>query len=124
MPRLLIIDDDDSVSGVEREILQLEGYEVDVASDGRLGFEKAVFNETYDLVLCDLKMPDWNGLDAIGSLDIIDNNVKFLVVSAFLGDEQYANELPRYKHVVGTLAKPFARKDLVDKVKECLDITI
>ena len=60
--RILIVDDDDEI----RELLEFDvaqsGYFVDVAKDGLEGLNKAL-NNTYDLILLDVMMPNMNGFD-------------------------------------------------------------
>jgi signal transduction histidine kinase len=61
--RVLIVDDDpDCLSGM-REMLQRRGCEVDIASSGNAAIRKVKAGKTYDLVLCDIWMPDLNGWD-------------------------------------------------------------
>ena len=62
MSNILIIDDEKSIRKTLGEILSYEGYKIDEASDGEEGLKK--FREkTYDVVLCDIKMPKIDGID-------------------------------------------------------------
>jgi DNA-binding NarL/FixJ family response regulator len=58
--RILVIDDDARLREHYREILKLEGYDVQEARNGREGVERAR-KEPPDLVLCDITMPEMNG---------------------------------------------------------------
>ncbi|WP_299159145.1 response regulator transcription factor [uncultured Eudoraea sp.] len=60
MTRILIIEDDVGIRGNTAELLQLEGYFVSAASNGRTGLEK-IKCETPDLILCDILMPEMDG---------------------------------------------------------------
>ncbi len=61
MPKtVLVVEDDDSVRGLERLILEQEGYHVLEARDGLEGLTKAEFRRP-DLILLDLMMPDVSG---------------------------------------------------------------
>jgi len=65
MPKkILIIDDEKSIRKTLSEILTFEGYEVDEAIDGGEGIKK-IKNNTYDCVLCDIKMPKADGLEVL-----------------------------------------------------------
>jgi len=64
MERLLVIDDDPNVLEVMVTVLKGKGYDVDSAPNGKLGI-KALENDTYDLVLTDLMMPDVSGMDIL-----------------------------------------------------------
>ena len=62
MAKILVIDDQSSIRNTLKDILQCEGYEIDIAEDGEQGLE--VFNAgKYDMVLCDIKMPKLDGMD-------------------------------------------------------------
>jgi two-component system, NtrC family, nitrogen regulation response regulator NtrX len=67
MSTILIVDDEASIRGALKEILEYEGYTVDEASDGDAGL-KAVLKANYDAVFCDIKMPKKNGLDFLSEL--------------------------------------------------------
>lgn len=62
MPYILIIDDEKAIRKTLNEILGYEGYKIDEAADGEEGLRKFKEN-TYDLVLCDIKMPKLDGLE-------------------------------------------------------------
>ena len=64
MAKILVIDDEKSIRGTLKEILEYEGYEVELASSGIEGLEKFTQN-TYDIVLCDIKMPEMDGLEVL-----------------------------------------------------------
>lgn len=59
---MLIIDDDALVSEVYADLLKSNGVEADVATDGKSGLQK-LYAITYQLVLLDLMMPEFNGVD-------------------------------------------------------------
>ena len=56
MPKILIIEDDPDISDIERDYLELSGYEVSIQSDGTAGLAAAL-SEDYDLLLLDLMLP-------------------------------------------------------------------
>jgi len=62
MPTILIIDDEKAIRKTLQEILTFEGYTIDEASDGEEGLQKFK-NKTYDVVLCDIKMPKVDGIE-------------------------------------------------------------
>jgi two-component system sensor histidine kinase and response regulator WspE len=65
--RVLVVEDSITVREVERQMLQREGYEVDVAVDGVDGWN-ALQRGDYDIVLSDVDMPRMNGIDFIRTL--------------------------------------------------------
>ncbi|MBW1726070.1 MAG: sigma-54-dependent Fis family transcriptional regulator [Deltaproteobacteria bacterium] len=60
--RLLIIDDEENMRHMLSSLLDKSGYRVDTASDGAEALEK-VDRTLYDFILCDLKMPNMNGME-------------------------------------------------------------
>jgi len=64
MPKILIIDDEASIRGSLKEILEYEDFEVDEADSGKAGVDKATANQ-YDLIFCDIKMPGMDGIEAL-----------------------------------------------------------
>lgn len=66
MKRILIIDDDKDLLSLMDGFLTNNGYEVKTEANGKSGL-KAIDN-TIDLVICDLKLPDFNGLDILSSI--------------------------------------------------------
>jgi two-component system, OmpR family, alkaline phosphatase synthesis response regulator PhoP len=65
--KILIIEDDPIIQKVYRDKLAIEGYDVDVASDGEEGMNKAL-NSNPDLVLLDLVLPKINGFYILSEL--------------------------------------------------------
>jgi len=58
--RILIVDDEPEILDMLGEILSSNGHEADVATDGQQGVERAL-SDTYDLILCDMRMPVLDG---------------------------------------------------------------
>jgi len=64
MASILVIDDEKSIRNTLKDILEYEGYTVDVAEDGPSGLEMFRKNP-YDVVLCDIKMPKMDGIEVL-----------------------------------------------------------
>ncbi len=67
MARILIIDDERAIRNALREILEYEKYLVDDAEDGPSGLE-LVGKESYDVILCDIKMPKMDGIEVLENI--------------------------------------------------------
>ncbi len=67
MARILIIDDERAIRNALREILEYENYQVDDAEDGPSGIE-FVGKESYDVILCDIKMPKMDGIEVLENI--------------------------------------------------------
>ncbi|GHV12965.1 DNA-binding response regulator [Spirochaetia bacterium] len=79
-PRILIIEDDDTIAELERDFLEINGFETARESDGLKGMERAL-HDTFDLILLDLMLP---GIDGFGICRSIRDkiNVPILMVTA------------------------------------------
>ena len=62
MAKILIIDDERAIRNTLKEILEFEGYIIDVAENGRTGLDRALAG-AYDLIFTDIKMPELDGLE-------------------------------------------------------------
>lgn len=62
MAKILVIDDERAIRNTLKEILEFEGYSVDVAENGRAGLERALVG-AYDLIFTDIKMPEMDGME-------------------------------------------------------------
>ena len=62
MAKILVIDDERAIRNTLREILEFEGYTVEVAENGRIGLERALSN-AFDLIFTDIKMPEMDGME-------------------------------------------------------------
>ena len=60
MAKILIIEDDADIAAIERDYLELSGYEVQICSDGTSGLKEAMCGQ-YDLMLLDLMLPGTDG---------------------------------------------------------------
>ena len=80
MPYILIIDDEKAIRKTLNEILGYEGYKIDEAADGEEGLRKFKEN-TYDLVLCDIKMPKLDGLEFLERAKEINPETPIIIIS-------------------------------------------
>lgn len=67
MAKILIIDDERGIRNTLREVLADEGYEVEVAENGKQGLEMAQA-KSYDLIYSDIKMPEMDGLEVLSKI--------------------------------------------------------
>lgn len=117
--KILLVDDDPNVLKLVSISLQKAGYEVETASDGIEGYEKA--NQIHpDLIISDLVMPDMDGITFCKKIreesDI--PMVPFIFMTS-LGDEK--NEIRGYRAGADEyLVKPVDRKVLLEKVEKLL----
>ena len=67
MEKILIIDDERAIRNTLKEILEFEGYTIDLAENGKQGVEKAKTGG-YDLIYSDVKMPEMDGIEVLETL--------------------------------------------------------
>ncbi|MGA0557405.1 sigma-54-dependent transcriptional regulator [Larkinella sp. VNQ87] len=82
MARLIIVDDEKSIRDALRDILEYEGYEVDEAKDGEEGLE-LIKQNSYDVALCDIKMPKMDGLELLLKAAEVGKGTQFIMISAY-----------------------------------------
>ena len=64
MVKILVIDDERSIRNTLKDILGFEGYAVEVAENGLIGLE-FVKSTDFDIILCDIKMPEMDGIEVL-----------------------------------------------------------
>ena len=65
MQKILIIEDDGDIAAIERDYLELNNYQVEIASDGITGLERGPHGD-FDLILLDLMLPGMTALRSAG----------------------------------------------------------
>ena len=80
MATILIIDDEKAIRKTLNEILGFEGYKIEEAADGEEGLKKFHAN-TYDVVLCDIKMPKMDGIEFLSKATAINPDVPIIMIS-------------------------------------------
>ena len=113
MSRILIIEDDCEIAGIERDYLLLDGFEADIAPDGVTGVDRALTGE-YDLVLLDLMLPGLDGFSVCRKLrETLD--IPILMVTARTQDVDKIRGLGFGAD--DYIEKPFSPSVLVARVK-------
>ena len=115
--RILVVEDDSSVALVVRELLQAEGYTVEVAGDGKSGLRMAVEGQ-FDLVVLDLRLPGLNGLDICQTIRERGFEVAILMLTAKGRVEDRVEGLRRGAD--DYLVKPFSPVELIAKAEALL----
>ena len=113
MSKILIVEDEEAIAELEKDYLELSGFEVQVANDGEKGLEKAL-NEDYDLYILDLMLPGIDGFDICRQIRDV-KNTPIIMVSAKKDDIDKIRGLG-----LGAddyMTKPFSPSELVARVK-------
>ncbi|MBP5198022.1 MAG: response regulator transcription factor [Lachnospiraceae bacterium] len=113
MSKILIIEDEGAIADLEKDYLELSGFEVDISNEGDEGLKKALADE-YDLVVLDLMLPGMDGFEVCKNIRE-KKDIPILMVSARKDDIDKIRGLG-----LGAddyMTKPFSPSELVARVK-------
>ena len=120
MSKILIIEDDRKIRSILKEILEEKDHEVEEAGDGEEGFRK-LEQGSFDLCLCDIKMPKMDGLEVLEKSKEGGLATNFIIISAH-GTIDVAVEAVK-KGAFDFLQKPFDLGRLEITLRNALDKT-
>lgn len=113
MSKVLIVEDEESIADLEKDYLELSGFEVETANSGDIGLSMALEND-YDLLILDLMLPVVDGFEICKQVRE-SKNIPIIMVSAKKDDIDKIHGLG-----LGAddyLTKPFSPSELVARVK-------
>jgi two-component system nitrogen regulation response regulator NtrX len=120
MAKILIIEDDNKIRAILKEILEEKEHEVQEAPDGLEGYKK-LEQGNYDLCICDIKMPKMDGLEVLEKAKEAGIGSNFIIISAH-GTIDVAVEAVK-KGAFDFLQKPFDLGRLEITLRNALDKT-
>lgn len=113
MSKILIVEDESAIAELEKDYLELSGFDVEVANDGEVGLQKSL-TEDYDLIILDLMLPGVDGFEICRQVRV-EKNTPIIMVSAKKDDIDKIRGLG-----LGAddyMTKPFSPSELVARVK-------
>ena len=113
MNRILIVEDEMAIADLEKDYLELSGFEVEIAPDGESGLRKAL-EEEFNLLILDLMLPGVDGFEICKQVRA-EKNIPIIMVSAKKDDIDKIRGLG-----LGAddyMTKPFSPSELVARVK-------
>ena len=116
MSRILIVEDEVAIADLEKDYLELSGFDVEIATRGDVGLEKAL-KEEYDLIILDLMLPEVDGFDICRQVRE-EKNIPIIMVSAKKDDIDKIRGLG-----LGAddyMTKPFSMRELIARCKALL----
>ena len=127
MTHILIIDDEKAIRKTLSEILSFEGYKIDEAADGEEGLAKFT-EKTYDVVLCDIKMPKVDGIEFLEQAKAINPDTSIIMISGHgnietaveavkKGAFDYISKPPDLNRLLITIRNATEKKELVTQTK-------
>lgn len=118
MPDILIIDDEKAIRKTLGEILSFEGYKIDEAADGEEGLKKFK-DKSYDVVLCDIKMPKVDGIEFLQKAGESNADVPIIMISGH-GNIETAVEAVK-KGAYDYISKPPDLNRLLITIRNAMD---
>ncbi len=114
-PRILIVDDDQTLLDLLRVHLASGGLKVEVAEDAAIGL-RSILENPPDLVLLDVELPYLNGLDILAAIKA-DASTKSIPVIVFTGnDDATCHDRAKALGAEGFLTKPVQFRMLIDEI--------
>jgi len=119
VPYILVVEDEATVANLIADVLREEGMKVDVLLDGASAWEAAQ-NASYDLAICDLKMPGMDGQIFYGKLTQAQNPLRDHVL--FVTGDEVAQRTHEFleRNCLPHVAKPFRVEELCGAVRQML----
>ncbi len=117
---ILLVDDEEPILNMGRNILRRFGYNVFVAKNGEEAVE--IYKnkkDNIDLIILDISMPGMGGHKCLKELKKINKNVKVLIASGYMPEGKVEETLKA--GAIGFIAKPYHLKDMLKIVRESLD---
>lgn len=115
--KILVIDDEKSIRNSLRDILENENYKVDDAEDGPQGIE-LVRQFSFDVILCDIKMPQMDGIEVLDRLNIL-TDAPVVMISGHGNIETAVDAIKRGAY--DFIEKPLDLNRLLITIRNALD---
>ena len=115
MSKILIVEDEETIADLEKDYLELSGFEVEVANDGETGLEKALKDE-YSLFILDLMLPGVDGFELMEYISPLEIPVIFITAKNSVVDRVRGLKMGADDYIV----KPFEIVELLARVEAVL----
>lgn len=115
MAKILVIDDELSIRQMLKKVLEKAGYDVELAENGAIGLEK-VKNELFDILLCDIKMPEMDGFVFLDEVKKLEVSLTIIMMTSF-GSVETAVEAIR-RGAYDYISKPFKTDEVIIAIKK------
>ncbi|MCK5837384.1 MAG: response regulator [Desulfobacula sp.] len=119
--KALVIDDEQVVLDSVRKILDAENYEVDVTLKGKKGINLAI-NNSYDIVLTDIRMPDIGGLIVLRDIKRSKPSLPVVIITGY-GSVSSAVQAMKLG-AADYIQKPFDPEQLIQSVSKAIDSAV
>ncbi|MHA7648063.1 response regulator [Nitrosopumilus sp. S4] len=117
---VLVVEDDEDLIGIYKEILELHEFKVETALNGQEGVEKFRLSKP-SLVIMDGDMPILDGYEAFKQIKEIDKNANVVIVTGFSEFEPKSQEAIK-QGLIRVISKPLGVDELLDLAKKYTEI--
>ena len=116
--RVLVVDDEEQIAQLLTAVLESEGHAASYVTDGQKALGR-LRNETFDLLVTDLRMPRMDGMRLIEEAKALRPDMDALIMTAYASADTAVKAL---RHGVSDyLSKPFSVEDIKAAIDKCLD---
>jgi DNA-binding NtrC family response regulator len=117
-PRILVVDDEESMCNFMEIMLNKEGYQVETANSGEAAI-RSIKKTTPDLVIADMMMPEMSGLELLTNARQIRGEIPFIMMTAFASVDSAVEALK--KGAEDYITKPFKVGEIKHAIKKLFD---
>ena len=118
---ILLVDDEEVVRYLGKELLEYLGYRVFLAEDGRQGLDLYMSQRgEIDLVLLDISMPQLSGYEVLNRIRAVDAHARVIISSGYAMDK--TTETGVLSAASGYLMKPYVLADMAKTIRQVLDM--
>lgn len=111
-----MVDDEPDIALITGHLLRMEGFEVDYFTNPHAAFEHFTkIADQYSVVVCDIRMPDINGIELVTAMHEQHPDTNFIFITAFDVSQE---DIPSFMDREDIIRKPFLGKRLCKRVFE------
>jgi DNA-binding NtrC family response regulator len=116
--RILIVDDEERFRTTMCKLLKAHGYDADAVGTGQEAIRK-ITEESWDVMILDMKMPEMNGVQVLSEVRKLDSRVEVIVLTGYASIDtvQDVMKFGAYDY----LLKPYRTEELLEKIENAFD---
>ena len=121
--RILLVDDDESVSTLLNTMLSRLGYDVDVFNSSLDALQILLSNRAdYDLLITDLTMPHMTGIELSRKIRDSQRDIPIMILTGY-GESEVSRDVAHELNIQKVIQKPILKNELADAVRDLLACT-
>jgi two-component system response regulator PilR (NtrC family) len=114
---ILVIDDEQEMQDILKQLLQEEGFEIETANSGKDGLDK-LLEKSFDLVICDIMMPGIDGIKTLEKIKEIDTQQMVIMITSYASVENAVDAMKKgaYEYIT----RPFRNDEVLHIVNNAV----